>query len=217
MRRWSAEHRHRFSSGSVLAHAIAAVLLLAAIGCSRAGRIEKANDELRQENMNLKQQVAELIARNKELESELHRGSGQPTTLPEDIRENIPHVTAIEIGRLSFAHDSDGDGRNDTLTIYLNPTDGRGRFTQLVGTVSISAASVSTHADASTIGRASFTPAQVRDAYRSALTGTHYVFEVPINLTSASAAPPDRALVTAEYIDGVTGEKFSTERSVSLK
>src|SRR6185436_11190168 len=121
--------------------------------------------------------------------------------IPEDIRQNIPHVTGIEIGRLSFAHDSDGDGRNDALTIYLNPTDGRGRFTQMVGPVSISAASVPAHADASTIGRASFTPAQVRDAYRSALTGTHYVFEVPINLTSTAAAPPDRAVVTAEYTD----------------
>ena len=217
MHRSSAEHPDAFRARAVAAAVLAGSLLLAITGCSHGGRVEKANDELRQENETLKQQIAEVTARNKELESELHRPSGVATTLPEDIRANIPHVTAIEIGRLSFARDTDGDGRPDTLTIYLNPTDGRGRFTQLVGTLTISAAVVPADADASTVGRASFTPAQVRDAYRSALTGTHYVFEVPIKLPAGTTAPPDRAMVNAEYIDGVTGEKFSAERSISLK
>jgi hypothetical protein len=194
----------------------AMLIALLLTACNRGERIAQVNDELRDENAKLKQQVTELTARNKELETELHRNDSQPSTLPDDVRANIPHVTGIEIGRMSFARDTDGDGRPDRLMIYLNPTDGRARFVQIVGTLSMSASILPVKGDPVLIGRATFDPTQVRDAYRSALTGTHYAFEVPIQLP-ADADKADHAMVVAEFVDGVTGEKFTAERSVNLK
>lgn len=189
------------------------------MGCNGASLIAKANDELRSKNLELQKKADQLTLRNKELEQELKRASSGPTTLPDDIRANIPHVASLKIGRLSFARDTDGDGRPDTLTLYLDPADGMGRFVQVVGTVSAIAAILPADADAITIGRASFTPRQVRDAYRSGITGVYYVFEVPIHIPDQTASGPgmDSCQVNAVYSDGLTGESFSAERKISLK
>lgn len=193
--------------------------LLFLTGCSSSGRIAAENDRLRDEVIQLQDQVRQLQLRNRELEAELKRASMTPQSIPEDIRDVTPHVAEISIGRLSFIGDKDHDGVSDTLTAYIQPVDGLGRFVQLVGTVSITAAILPVNADAVTIGRATFTPAHVRDAYRSALTGTHYAFEVPVKIPGGfnSAANPDTVTIRVQYSDGLTGETLSADRSINMK
>ena len=48
--------------------------------------------------------------------------------IPQEVRDATPHVTDISIASVSHATDTDDDGRPDTLTVYVEPTDGRGRF-----------------------------------------------------------------------------------------
>jgi len=201
----------------ILLVACASWLLLG--GCGHSSQIAKANDELRIKNLELQSQVDQLTSRNKELELELKRVSATATSMPEDVRANTPHVASLKVGRLSFARDTDGDGRPDSLTLYLDPADGLGRFVQMVGTVTVNAAILPADADAVTIGRATFGPREVRDAYRSGITGVFYVFDVRIKLPerSASGAVPDSCQVRVVYSDGLTGESFAADRTISLK
>jgi hypothetical protein len=86
---------------------------------------------------------------------------------------------------------------------------------QLVGRLSATAAVLPLDADAVTLGRVTLDPLQLRDAYRSGLTGTHYTVQIPI------AVPPGQrdatATVKLEFVDGQTGQTRSAERSIPLR
>jgi hypothetical protein len=87
-----------------------------------------------------------------------------------------------------------------------------------VGTINATATLIPTDADPLTIGRVTLTPSQLRDAYRSSLTGTHYTVELPINLPdswSRDGAVKD-TFVRVIYTDGVTGQTQTAERSIAL-
>jgi hypothetical protein len=189
--------------------------------CSSGKRIAKANDALRLSNHELSQEVLALKRRNNELEIELQRlAQQQPEAASADILQNLPRIVEISIGRLSHVRDADRDGQLDSLLVYLQPVDGLGRFTQMVGTVEINAASVPSHGDPVSAGQATFAPRDVRDAYRSSLTGVHYTFEVPIELPAQSPPGSDQGspslFVRVTYHDGQTGHTLTAERSIPV-
>lgn len=193
------------------------VLMLAATvllpGCRH--NFANENDTLRARVVDLESQVDQLNRRNAELEAQVRSDAGAPTTLPEDIRLNTPHVAELAIDKLSFARDTNKDGRADLLTVYLKPADGLGRFVQMVGSINVVAAIVPVKGEPVSIGRKSFTPSEVREAYRSGITGTHYTIEVPINV--ASEFNDESCLVKVEFHDGLTGRTMTAERTISLK
>jgi hypothetical protein len=105
---------------------------------------------------------------------------------------------------------------SDTLKIYIEPQDGMGRFVQIVGRITLHAAVLPQDADAITIGRQTFDPADVRAAYRAPLLGgAYYALELPI------AAPPNSAVnectVSATLNDGISGQQLQTQKVLPLK
>jgi hypothetical protein len=207
MRRW------RFIRTAALA---AAVVVAVLGGCVDTAKLVEENERVREELLNLGKQVDRLSRRNRELEAELTRVSATPDSLPEAIRANTPHVAEIKIGRLSHARDQDGDGRADTLLVYIRPADGLGRTIQLVGDVGVNAMVLPEDGEAITIGRVNLDPGQVREAYRGGVVGAaHYTVTVPIHVSEGSAA--GECLVWASYQDGHTGSRHTGERTVSLR
>jgi hypothetical protein len=161
------------------------------IGCgAKPSVVAQENDRLRAKVLELEGRVKGLESRNDELETQLEQSRAAPTSVPTEIAENTPHVTGISINRLSHARDANGDGRMDTIVLYIQPADGLGRFLQIVGTVSVHVAILPAAAQARTIGTKLFSPREVRDGYRSAFTGQYYSFELPIEpLPAAKPAP----------------------------
>lgn len=206
--------RRRFLLIFVLAGTIGQLALLA--GCQRDFSTEA--DALRERVMLLEREVEVLERRNTELRAELRRMSRQRDEVPEEIHAATPHVVDLAIGRWSHGRIAGEPDDRDALRIYLNPIDGRGRFVPLVGTVRMHAAVLPDDADdATTLARIEFTPDQMRDAYRSGITGTHYTLTVPIDWPAeldAEAARAEPVIVRVVYIDGHTGERFSAERSI---
>ena len=188
--------------------------LALASGCGRSSRVAEENQRLRFEVIELQNQLESQQQRNQELQQELRQAATAPQTLPEDIRAVIPHVISLSIEKLSFARDTDGDGKPDLLTLYIKPTDGRGRFEQLVGTLSAAATLIPQNAEPVSIGRVQLTPAQVRDAYRSSITGTHYTVELPIQIPEG--LDEKQAFVRVVYADGRTGQELAAERIIEL-
>ena len=208
-------------------------------GCSTGGAVATENDRLRAQVLDLEKQVKTLKGRSAELETQLARATSAPSSVPADIIANTPHVTAIGLSRLSQARDENGDGRLDTIILYLEPTDGLGRFLQIVGRVAMHAAILPSDGPAKTIGQKTLGPAEVRDGYRSAFTGQYYALALPIDppetpktvipaataageiSAAASVLPPEspatQCTVRVEFTDGYTGQKFSTERVIDLR
>jgi hypothetical protein len=182
-------------------------------GCQRDFANE--NDVLRAQVIDLEDEVTALERRNSELEAELARMAGDPASLPAEIRANIPNLVELSIGRLSHSVDPDGDGRADVLRVYVHPIDGRGRFIQLVGMVRVHAALLPGEGEPIRIGQETFSPDAVRDAYRSGFTGTHYTFELPIELPDGNDVA--EATVRIEHVDGRTGKRYEAQRPIALR
>jgi hypothetical protein len=190
--------------------AAAAIALLPGCGIRN---FQNENDRLRALVLDLQQQVEALTSRTSELESALAAATAAPGSVPDSVRANLPHVAEISISRLSFARDESGDGQADAVTLYIQPTDGRGRFTQMTGTLAAHVALLPADADALTLGRTDLDPSALRDAYRSSFTGTHYTIEVPIRADSLQAT---QAIARVEFTDGLSGAVLSAEREISL-
>lgn len=187
------------------------MLIACLAGCASSQDITSANDRLREKVVDLEKQVklhqgqiAHLQARVKEAETTVRAS--------EELRENTPHVAAITIGSLSHLRDNDGDDRADELVAYIEVTDGWGRSIQLVGQLSVHAVVIPAGYDAISLGRVSLGPAEVRRAYRSSITGTHYT--VNVALTVPEGANIDQITIKAEYVDGYSGVRYTAQQTV---
>lgn len=208
---------------------LAVTAVVSAIGgcASRGSDVDVS--AMRSRIAKLEQRVGELERRNMELIGEMTRGQCADDLPPAEVRASTPHVGEVSIGRYSHGRDHTGDGRADELVIYLRPKDGRGRFVQMVGSVTVSASTVagdgddaeneatvpdSTEQAGRVIGRIELGPTALRDAYRSGATGTHYTVTLP--LRPGASAGYDEALVRVTYRDGWTGQVHEAVRRIEL-
>ncbi|UCD75899.1 MAG: hypothetical protein JSV91_03065 [Phycisphaerales bacterium] len=202
--------------GRSICLSLALLLSAAGAGC-RWANLEAENDRLREEVMDLTDQVTGLKARNRELIAELSQASTAPGSLPDAVRQATPRVAGIEIDRLSHARDEDEDGMPETILVYITSRDGRERFVQLVGELVVTATVAHGKAPAVTVGSITLNPAELRDAYRNGFMGTHYSVTVPIDVSALSRGDLDLpCLVCATFEDGLMGQHHTAERSVPL-
>jgi hypothetical protein len=197
---------------------LAAVCLTSALltcGCGQR-RFASENDALRAKVLELETELAALKKRNTELKAELAAAAGSDHALPEEITANIPQVTGIAISRLSHLRDADEDGTPDTLIVYVNPTDGLGRFVQLAGRLSVHAALLPMDGEPRTIVRLALSPDEVRAAYRSGITGTHYTIEAPVSLPEDAGAFAE-CDVRITYEGGRSSQRLEAHRAIKLR
>lgn len=185
-------------------------------GC--AGRALSAeNDRLRRERHDLTQRVTLLERERDELtvklaeESRLRAGA-----LPADALEALPRCVALDVGAFSGLFPPEPSAPAQEVLAYLSPTDSRGRFVQIVGTLTVEAqvlAEPDTPAQTSSV---TLTPAQVRDAYRSGFTGTHYEIRLPLERpVSRSHARAPSVLIRAVLADPLAGRELRAERLIT--
>jgi len=195
---------------------LTAAMLVAVLtaGCGSFKKVSKENDRLRALVLDLEDENRELAGRSAELDGQLQLLI-RDLPIPQEVRDATPHVTDISIGSVSHATDTDGDGRADAIVVYVEPTDGLGRFVQLVGELSVHAATLPTDGDAITLGRVTLGPRELRDAYRSTFLGTHYTVEVPI--TIADPATQTVCTVKVEFVDGRSGRRVTGQQPMDLE
>jgi len=194
---------------------ITATLTLAlAAGCSSSKRISSENDRLRAQTLDLQDENRSLTNKVQELQGQLKRATGE-TNVPRSVLAATPHVTSLSIDSLSHAIDTNDDGRPDSLTVYVAPSDGLGRLVQMVGVLSVHVALLPSNGDAVTLGRISLGPQELRDKYHSTWLGTHYTIAVPITIPGG-VAQATGCTVRVEFVDGYSGHTVTTERSLDL-
>jgi len=183
-------------------------------GCGSFKKVSQENDRLRAQVIELEVENRQLAGRAAELDGQLQRITND-LPIPPEVRDATPHVAEIVIASVSHAADVDGDGHPDTLIVYVEPTDGLGRFVQMVGKLSAHAATLPVDSDAITLGRVTLGPLQLRDAYRSTFLGTHYTVEVPITITLPAAQT--HCIVKVEFIDGHSGRTVTGQLPVDIE
>ena len=181
----------------------AAVVVACAMSLAACGpkNFANQNDELRREREELRAQVADLEQRLAEADARAAaaaRASAPATgsTLdPGAVALATPVCATIEIDRLSGFRAADGETQPSTLVVRVRTLDGRGRFTQVVGSVVVRAERVRPGEPTIEIGTVELGPVEVREAYRQGFNGSWYAVEIPVGAIDGRAG--DAVMVTA--------------------
>ena len=206
---------------SIVAFAFVAT---ACVGCRGTVLKPTPADRLREQVQSLEIEVDRLSMRNQELETALAEATAATSTrsIDPEAAAAQPHLVRIGIGSASGIRletcETGAATISGTLTVYLEPVDGRGRFLQVNGRASIQASMPIEGGEPIRIGERSFSPIEVRDAWRSGFMGTHYTFEVPVAVPAgalASTADP-QASVLVVFRDAIGGGEFSRLVTVPL-
>lgn len=198
------------------------LLLAAAVlaGCRAKGTFTEA-DELRRQLDEARSQIAVISAERDEARSklaEMDRVRLATGDLAADAFAALPRCAGIEIDFLSgLRSEFAADGGFDIADISIVPFDGRRRFVQVVGTIRASVDLLpepGAAADPARRGSVTLGPADLREAYRAGLTGTHYTLRVP--LSPPLSPGPGSAVVTVEFLDALSGSVHRASRSLAL-
>ncbi|MBY0112464.1 MAG: hypothetical protein K2Y21_06555 [Phycisphaerales bacterium] len=178
-------------------------VVLCTLGGCRIAAPSQA-DNTRQENAALKERVALLEARTSELEAKL--AARAPSTDAAEIAKATPVIAGIEIDGFTGFGAVDPAGKPRRFTVYVKPYDGRRRFVQAVGTLLVEARA----ADGTVIASRSLSVAEVREAYRSQVTGTYYAIEAEVPENRVGEVANVRAVLQ----DLLTGARHEATREL---
>lgn len=153
----------------VIIVAIATIFSLG--GCNPVALTPNQNDALRRQVRDLEEQVNAAKAKQVELEQQLAqsvKSAEEKSSIDPAILAATPHVAMVQIESSSgfLASKVGVEPAGCTARIYLEPSDGLGRFLQIVGSVQISVFELKAGGKSQTLGKAEFSPSQVRDAWR---------------------------------------------------
>lgn len=196
-----------------LAPVLTAVLLLA--GCNSAA-ISDENTRLRREHLELTNQVAALKAAAERRDSQIAALAKQ-ATLPKPAVEGVkladlPVVSKLEFGGYSGGFDSNGDGTDDTVRVYLQPLDQRGRFYPAVGKAVLQVVAIDADKPPVEVAKREYDPKAFDDAYVAGFTGTHFTLE-----TKMKSIPAGVITIKVTFTDGQTGAVLTQQLAAKLK
>lgn len=196
----------------------AMVLLAVALSlssCSPIALTPTSDDPLRVQVRDLKEQVSSLEAKNAQLELKLEtraKQSKSPTGVDPEVLAATPMLVRMVIEPASH-FEADKRSSLCVARVYVAPSDGLGRFIQIVGRVNLSIFDLSADGTSRTLATAVYSPKQVSDAWRGGLMGSHYTFELP--LAADGWACGGRVTARLQFTDGVTAKRIEVQSELA--
>jgi len=188
-------------------------LLVAALllpGCGRKS-FKNANDELRAERQQLQQRVTELET---QLEHRLGEIASLRARLDADAAQlpggEPPLLSTVKFDRYTGPVDTDGDGRDDVIRLYVRTLDQRGRMLPVAARAVVQMVRITPGTDPATYLERAWEPAEFDAAYRTGFTGTHYTLELPLD----GAAPNE--LTVKLTLTAAAGETHTAEQAFRI-
>jgi hypothetical protein len=145
-----------------------------------------------------------LERENQELQNKLAAAMAAGSFSPEAIKA-MPTVTSLVLNPAPVL-----EQRPDGcwVVVRVETHDGKGRFTQAVGTMGFRVLALTAPAGTQPLLAESFAgPLQVRESWRGGVMGTYYSFEIPL-LAGAACQGPLSVLVV--YEDALTKARIET-------
>lgn len=183
-------------------------------GCSaRAKNFDNENDALRRQVAQLESEVARLSAERNEARAQRELALSKLAATEGDAASAVvramPAVSGLVIGRLSGPVAEFDPSVVDAVEVFVRPLDGRQRFVQVAGTLTVEAVRLGVAGGTEmpeALGSVTLSPEELREAYRSSPLGTHYAVRVPVSPGRRSAAL-GRVAITVVLEDVITGQR----------
>ena len=168
--------------GSRLA-ALLAMTVLGTAGCRLGGSgksFVNENDTLRAENLELSRAIDAFQDRVQLLDAELsqlRRDRQGDAPLPGAIP---PVLAALKFARYTGPIDTNGDGADDRVMLYLQPVDQLGRTRIVAARLNVQAVSLRADMPPQVLADRTYEPPEFDERWRTGLTGDHYSVEVDL-------------------------------------
>lgn len=165
--------------------------------------------------MELRRKV-ETLQRDIDLRlAEIKRLESQATARPAIEGAKIPQVVVLRFDRYTGGADTDNDGGDDTLRVYIKPMDQRGRFIVVAGSATLQAVAITPGQPPVLVVEKTLSPAEWDAAYRTGMTGTHYSIEAALPRPLPEGVTELTVKVT--LTDAAGGATISQEQAVKLR
>ena len=195
----------------------AAALVVAAIvigGCGGTRNFENENDRLRAVNLELEQKLQKLQSQLELRTDELAAMRQQVSAGHAVEGAEPPQIARINFDRYTGAVDTDGDGVDDVVRVYVHPVDGQGRFLPVSGEATVRLVSIAATDSPRVLTERSYAPSQWNDAYRSGFMGTHYTLE--LELPESMPKELTQGTLHVTLVEGQTGTTLTQQQVVEL-
>lgn len=156
----------------------------------------------------------ELDRKVKDLEAKLaDRPRPAASAMSSEAESVLPKLVDLRVSDMSSVRVDGAAG--PVLRLAIEPSDGRGRFIQITGTLRVGVKADTSVTETALLGDLSVGPKALSDAYRSSLIGNYYSLEVPLKLDGRSV--PSDLNVVCSFTDASTGRVFEFKDIVPVK
>ncbi|MEM7624363.1 MAG: hypothetical protein AAF333_01910 [Planctomycetota bacterium] len=198
-----------------------AVVGLVWVGCTaRVGgdgrSLSQHNDELRRANAELRTQLDQTQAQIKLLEGELASHRQRTAAAGAAMQEGVvvPTLSGLAFARYSGPVDTDGDGADDAVRLYLRPLDQRGRMLVVAGEANVQVVELRAQAVPRVVADRTFGAREFAGTYRSGLTGDHFTLDVAMPAGDLGEAA--QVTVRATLTQADTGVSVSEQAAFAV-
>ncbi len=168
---------------------------------------ENQTQKLREQNEKLTQQLVDcqhqLIMQKTQIENLQKFGRNR--------LEDMIRLERITLEKLTGGYDSNHDGYDDGIVVYLQPIDTDGHIVKVAGSVKVKLFSLDSKPRL--IGRIELTPSQLRKTWIGSLWTNHYTIKCPFSITPKTTD----ITVRVEFTELLTGKTFVAQKRVQVK
>ena len=222
LRAWPGRFGHMLRSR----HTLAAAWLLGLAGISCTARVggdgqtlAQHNDDLRREKLALRKELDQAEQKMQGLAQELeaYRKQNQQSANEAPGFENArpPILSDLDFARYTGPVDTDRDGVDDELRLYVRPVDQMGRMLVVAGSINIQLLDLQAEQPPKVIDEQTVSPEALDDAYRTGLTGDHYSLKVKLPLDRLGEV--DHITVLTTLTQAETGRTVDRQERFNLK
>ena len=204
---------HMIDFARIIRFGTMGVLLMLVSGCKVTVLEPTSEDTVRERVVSIEKRNKELELVNSGLKTRLAEAEADLSREERTLAQATPRLSAILIASSSLIQKT-ADG-SLTMTLRLDPSDDRGRFMQVVGTLTVRVVAVPAEAAPVSLAVARFDPAQVREAWRGGMLGSGYVFEIPLT-GWGSETLPETVDVVINFSNAPSGRELRDERPVRV-
>ncbi len=171
------------------------------IACeNRTAKLKQENEKLTRELVDCQQQ---LIAQKSQIENLQKFGH--------DRLKDMIKLKRISLAKLTGGYDSNHDGYDDSVIIYLQPIDTDGHIVKTAGSVKVQIFSLSDNPQL--IGQIELPPNQLRKKWVGSLWTNHYAIKCPFKI-----APKNQYVtVRVQFTELLTGRTFIAQKQIKIK
>ena len=188
-------------------------VVLIITGCENSNNKSPFIDEinaLKQEKTQLREQIEESEKEVEQLKEQVQVLSGLPG---EEKAKNLYNVQKIKVTRYTNLYDKDGDGRYETLIVYLQPIDEEGDVVKATGSVDVQLWNLNKkEADKALLGEWHVGAGELKKLWFATIVTINY--RMTYDVSEIISEYKEALTVKVTFTDYVTGKVFKEQKEI---